>query len=295
MEIVFCERCDASIPHADLERGDARTVEGLLLCVSCRARDARRRLAAALLLPLAVLAAAALGAAVAVLVVAKPLRTLRDDVAERAAAEAVAKGERADLFGAVARMTEGEEALAAGIAEAVRRAAADADALRTALAAAEARLLALEDETVRVKEALRGLMAPAAPAGEAAPPPARPDDPEAWLGLLEDADPGVRLSALVALEGEDDPRVAERCLALLGDPDGAVRAQAAAMLGSRRDERAVGALLDLLTEPDAAVRASAHRALAAIAGQSLDFYDPADPEEARVAGAARVRELLGGK
>ena len=108
-------------------------------------------------------------------------------------------------------------------------------------------------------------------------------DVERWLGLVSDANPGVRLSALIELEGNREERVTEKVREALADSDSVVRAQAAKMAGERMDIGALPALVGLLSDANTRVRFIAYRALVAIA--EMDFgYDPTDPEEERLDG-----------
>jgi hypothetical protein len=288
VEITFCDRCDASIPQTDLERGAARQRGGNVVCAHCVARERRSRVALLVLAPLSLLAAAALGAVAAVASLSPRMSALEERLG---ALQAEASEPAAPDAGLVAEMrgiraVDGEQSRAiSGLVEAVERNARD---LSGALEELAGRLTPLGEEIRSIKEHLL-----AGGENEGTPPSGAPGDGgaelEIWLPLVEDADPGVRLSALVALEDSGDERVTAAAIEALADPDSLVRAQAAQMLGARREERAAKGLIDLLEDANVRVRAVAVKALEAIAGSDFG-YDPTDPEEERKKAIAAFRE-----
>ncbi|MCU0727508.1 MAG: HEAT repeat domain-containing protein [Planctomycetes bacterium] len=296
MEIEFCERCDASIPRSDVERGVARRIEGVLLCAPCRARDTRRRRAVLFVGPLAVLAAAALGAAVAVLLLGPRLVAIDGRVRGVAADAAAGRREVGSLREVMADLRRSDEDLAKGLTAVAERAGRSTGEVAVAIARIEERLGMLEREVLALKEHLReaSVGPPAEPVEAPAIAPAPAVDPEPWLDLLADPDPGVRLSALVALAPVEDPRVATEAIRLLADSDAVVRGEAAKLVGDRREAAGIPGLLLLLSDGSARVRARAHRALEAISGRDLAGYDPVAPEAEREAAAAALRAALGG-
>ena len=99
MEISFCDRCEASIPQSDVDRGVASRRDGRLLCAPCGRAERRRAIVRTALLPLSLVLAATAGAAVAVAVLLPRVRdldaavaSLREEV-RAAAAEDPALGE----------------------------------------------------------------------------------------------------------------------------------------------------------------------------------------------------------
>jgi hypothetical protein len=292
VEITFCDRCDASIPQADLERRAARQRGGLVICAHCLARERRSRMAVLVLGPLSLLAAAALGAVGAVLVLTPRLEVLEAQVrgidVDPSAAH---KGLRAEMQGI--RQVDLEQSRAiSDLRDAVDQNARDVSASLRKMAA---HLTPLEAEVRAVKEHILGGGAGGAPLSTApepaeTPKPAEPDALlETWLPLVEDPDPGVRLSALVALEASRDERVTSAALEALEDPDSLVRAQAVQMLGERKEEKASPGLIGSLSDTSVRVRAVAEKALTAIAGTDYG-YDPTDPEEQRKKAIAAFRE-----
>lgn len=295
MDIRFCDLCDASIPESDLARGVARRPGGRWLCAPCRKATSYRRVATGLLLPLAFLAAAASGAAVAVKVMEPRANRLEVEVGDLRTSLAAATAEDPVLTDILATLARTDDELARAV-RTLESAQADRGAgIDEALAAIGDRMAAVEDSIAEVREyiAERDARAGSGSGGDEVPQPTPPPTigVEDWLPHVADADPGVRLSALVALEGAEDPRVAAAARVALGDSDAIVRAQAATMLGDRGDPGAIPGLTDLLTDPNLRVRSVAHRALERIAGVSLP-YDAADSEAERQAAAARIREAL---
>lgn len=290
MEITFCDRCDASIPQADLERRAARQRGGLLICAHCLARERRSRMAVLVLGPLSLLAAAALGAVGAVLVLTPRLEALEAQVrgidVEASAPAASDKGLRAEMRGIQQVDLEQSRAIS-GLRDAVDRNAREVSGSLRKIAA---HLTPLEAEVRAVKERILGGGAGGAPPAEV-PEPAEGSDAvlETWLPLVEDPDPGVRLSALMALEASRDERVTSVALEALEDPDSLVRAQAVQMLGERKEEKAIPGLIDCLSDGSVRVRAVAAKALTAIAGTDCG-YDPTDPEEQRKKAIAAFRK-----
>jgi hypothetical protein len=299
MEIEFCERCDASIPRSDIDRGVARRIEGLLLCAPCRARDSRRRRAVLLVGPLALLAAAALGAAAAVLVLRPRLSAIDDRIRGVEARGAETAAAVAPLAEGIGELGRADGRLSEGLSAVAGRAGRSAEDFAAAVERLEGRLAVLSTEFAALKDRVREMVVEAPAVAPAAPPAAAPAeapaaDPGSWLELLSDPDPGVRLSALVALESVMDPRVNSEAVRLLGDADAVVRGEAAKIVGDRAELRGVPGLLGLLSDASVRVRSCAHRALEAISGRALPAYDPLAPEAEREAAAARLREVLGG-
>lgn len=297
MELDFCDRCGTSIPRLDMERGAAARRGGRLLCAPCLAGARRRAAARSFLLPLAFLLAAAAGAAGAVVVLSPRLRAVETSVRDVAVRVSDEPSPPPDRGGEV----EGLKALIRAQSEAIEDLAArlgenheDAGA---ALARLADRIEALADEVRAVKERIREeAEAPPPPPPPAVPsvippPPAETKEPdlETWLPLLDDADPGVRLSALVAIEDSTDPAARKRARELLGDPDPLVRGQAAEMAGRWEDREAIPALLRLLSDANVRVRTVAHDAVAAMLGP-VAGYDPTDPEDVREAAVRAFRE-----
>jgi len=110
-----------------------------------------------------------------------------------------------------------------------------------------------------------------------------------FLGLLKDADPDVRLQAIVALGRLEQAEAVPALLPLLKDMNKDVREQAAGALGDIGDPRAIDALTIALKDAEPDVRQEAARALGQIArGQrrrappGIPGPPPAPPRPPRV-------------
>jgi HEAT repeat protein len=300
VEIIFCDRCDASVPPADIERGAARQRGGLTVCAQCLALERRKRLAFSVLAPIALIAAGALGAVAAVFVTKPRIDALETRLAALAEAdEAEPAGRDRALLAEMRGLREVDREQSRAIGDLRAALERTGEELSGAIRDVSSHLEPLESEVRAIKDHLvragggrapePGAPSPGTPGPEA--PPREADEPvdiETWLPLVGDDDPGVRLSALVALEKANDERVTSAALEALADPDSLVRAQAAQMLGDRKEERAIPGLVDLLADDNVRVRAVAGKAVAAMAG--TDFgYDPTDPEEVRAKAVESAR------
>jgi len=277
MEINFCDRCDAAIPQSDMDDGRARNDNGVMTCALCL--QSRGRLGGAgryLLIPLALLVSAFLGALGAVLVLEPRIATLEHSMGtvevDLETALAPDPG-RADEFRAIQKLDEDQTAriellstaLTAGLAK-----------VSDAMEKGAAQNADIAREITEIKKHLEVLGRPPVPVKE----PTEEDDIEFLLTLTGDADPGKRLSAFVELMKSDDPRVPGKAVEALADPDQHVRAQAASLLGEKKSRDAVPKLINALSDAQVIVRAAAHRALSSIAGKDFG-YDPTDEEAAR--------------
>ena len=289
MEISFCDRCDASIPRVDLERGRAHTREGVLLCARCLRRARQGRTLLLLVLPLSLLAASALGAVVAVYSLLPRIERLETDRnhlttrVEKQARDAPGEAVLDEIRGLATIDAEQSEAIGAIRATVV---ATSADLAAVADAVRE-----LSDHVVQVAAEIRALkdhLRERTPEAVAPPGENGGVDLSLWLPRVTDPDPGVRLSALLALDESRDARVATAAIDAMADADSLVRAEAARMAGDRKDEAAVPGLIDLLSDRNVRVRAVAEKALMTIAGQDFG-YDPTDSEESREAAIERFR------
>jgi hypothetical protein len=278
VEISFCDDCNSSIPLSDLERGVARRTGGRLLCAPCVSKARRAFLTRTVILPLALLVAAAGGAALAVAVMSPRLSTLdgrlsqvREEVRALPAPEVAAAKE---VEGVLALQRE----QARSLEELGRSLAARDEVLGKAVEGVGSKIDAIAGELRAVKERLAEMAEEAGPAAPAAGPSGDGGlDVDTALGLLERDAPLTRLSALAELEGVDDPRVTKAVVTSLYDGDPSVRAKAVEMTGRRKVRTAVPRLVQLLEE-DLAIRKRANEALIAITG--IDFqFDPTEPDE----------------
>lgn len=290
MDIRFCDECDASVPGADLEGGAAARMDGRLVCARCLPRVRRARALRIALIPLSLLAAAAAGAVIAVLLLSPRLERAEDR--SKALETTLLESDRE--YRGVAAEVRGLRQVSAEQMKAIsdlRRAFDDSaveipDRIRqvSELAAGNVRQIRAIKELIA-----RRIQAEAEAMGGTAPSPA--SLVEVWLGLLEHEDAGVRLSALVALEGEEDERVAVAILAALADEDPAIRAQAAAMAGVRGLTKGLPVLLLLLEDDSVHVRQAAAQAFSAISGKNFGF-EATDPEEERSKALDAMRAWL---
>jgi HEAT repeat protein len=300
MDIRFCDQCDASIPESDVDQGAATRLDGRLLCSICLPRAKRQRIIGILVQPLALLAAAALGAAGAVLLLSPKIDTLSTELL----AQKNSSADRPAVSPAVVQSLENLGDMSLRLAEAQKTFEAAVEQrdgeVTAALADNAEKLTALAGE---IRE-IRVFLAEAAKPPAASPPtnpevaPAEPEaapevDLATWLPLAADPDSGVRLSALVALEPSRDPRVLTAARQALSDGDAVVRAQAAKMVADRGDQESVATLIDLLMDRNSRVRAVAHRSLETLTGLELDF-DTTDAEDTRRGAVEAIRKLLGG-
>jgi len=275
-EITFCDACDASIPDSDISRGVAGHADGRLLCTLCYRGRRRRRLALFALAPLAVLTAAALGAATAVLTIGAETGELRGRIHDLE--ERVARGEAPDdgLVRELEGLAEVDLEQTRAIELIGRASARRAGALSEAVEEVSGHTAILAAELRAIKERLQ--TAAAAPAD---PPGAEPsNDMELLLSLIESEDWGARLSGVVGLSRIDGPRVVEILTGLLSDSSSNVRGEAASILGDRGDRGAIEPLIGLLADPNARVRKISHRSLEKILGEAIP-YDPLASEEER--------------
>jgi hypothetical protein len=274
LEINFCDRCDASIPQEDLDSGRARDDNGVLTCVHCLSRrgfDWRL-----VLIPVALLLSACLGAFGAVLVLGPRIGKLEEAMgtveADLETATAPDPG-RADEFLAIRKLDEEQTERIEELSTALSR---GLEKLSAAVTKSVGQSESIAREIREIKDHLEVLGRPPVPAET----PSEEEDIEFLLGLTGDADPGKRLSALVELTKSGDPRVPPKAIEALADPDMHVRAQAASLLGARKVREGVPKLIERLSDEQVIVRASAHRALKSISGKEFG-YDPTDDAPAR--------------
>jgi HEAT repeat protein len=114
---------------------------------------------------------------------------------------------------------------------------------------------------------------------------------ETWLGLAESEDAGLRLSALLALEGMPDDRIPPLVERSLSDREAVIRAQAAKMAGGLGLAGCLGRLLRLLEDESDHVRSVADFAIEEIAGGDFGF-EATDPEEKRREAIDRIAKWL---
>jgi len=81
------------------------------------------------------------------------------------------------------------------------------------------------------------------------------------LGLLGDADAGVRETALRGLDGLDGAAIIAGLVAALADPEPALRAIAAEILATRKAVEGMPLLVERITHPDGFIRAAVLHAL----------------------------------
>jgi HEAT repeats len=297
MEIRFCDQCDASIPEADIDRGVSALFEGKLLCSLCLPRSRHRRLVSLSLYPLSLLAAVAMGAGLSVWLLTPRI----DALSSQLKAVKLAEVRRPSVDPSVVKALQDLGCVDAALSEVVtelRSGILDRDGeVSAVLEDLSTKLTVLADEAREVREYLARAATVSVPAVKAVVPPApRPEavpqvDVETWLPLTADDDPGVRLSALVALEPVRDDRVLAAARTALTDSDPVVKAQAAKMVGDRMDDASVPDLIVLLMDHNARVRVVSHRALETIAGLDLEF-EATDSEEARRGAAEAIRKTL---
>jgi hypothetical protein len=82
-----------------------------------------------------------------------------------------------------------------------------------------------------------------------------------FRGMAVDADPKVRMAAIVYLAKGTEPEEVAVLIGALGDESPDVRAAAARACARRRLKRAVGSLIDLLDDPAIEVKGAAQSAL----------------------------------
>lgn len=303
MDIRFCDQCDASIPEDDVDRGVATRLEGRLLCSRCLPRAKRQRVLSFLIQPLALLAAAGLGAAGAVWLLSPQIVELNTRVSALAARTQDRPAVDPSVVDALDRLGTLGRSLAQANEDLQSASAKRDQEMGAVINDCQTRMVDLAAEVREIREFLAAAAAdqpaeapeptPAPGDADAEEPAAAPAvDVETWLPFAADPDAGVRLSALVALEPSRDPRVLLAAQAALIDSDAVVRAQAARMLADRDDQESVPALIDLLLDRNARVRVVAHRALETLTGLELSF-DSADSEDTRKGAVKAIRELLG--
>jgi hypothetical protein len=258
-----------------------------------------------LIQPLALLAAAGLGAAGAVWLLSPQI----DELNTRLSALAARTEDRPAVDPSVVNALDRLGTLGRSLAqanEALQTASAKRDAeMGAVINDCQSKMVDLAAEVREIREFLAAAAVAADEPPEVPEPTpgqgaADPDEPESapavdvetWIPFAADPDAGVRLSALVALEPSRDPRVLLAARAALADSDAVVRAQAARMLADRDDQESVPALIDLLLDRNARVRVVAHRALETLTGLELSF-DSADSEDTRKGAVQAIRELLG--
>jgi hypothetical protein len=293
VDIRFCDQCDSSIPEADLERGAARMTGRSLLCASCRGVRLRAMLSRSVLLPLALLAVAALGAFTSVRVLRPQIEDLRSEVSELRIAVARVPppdtGLADELRGLRSLMRE-NVAAQVGTQEAMLEAQAMAGRdLATAIETISDQMVVLAAETRAVKERVAAL-------GESQPREPGGTDPgtlpglDALLTMTEDTDSGIRFSALLEIADKEDPRVTKRVLSMLSDLDADVRSAAARILGERAVPAAITPLIGLLEDPKVLVRDEAAKALLVLTGEDFE-YSATDPEAKRAKAITAFREF----
>jgi hypothetical protein len=164
----------------------------------------------------------------------------------------------------------------------------------TALARIEQGLQHVSSGVARIEAEPRGARVPE-PAGEAAPSPSAPPDPDLpqelqhQVASLADGDASARFIAVDKLIGSRNQAVRPHLIPMVKDPDPFVRRLTVEGLRNFRHADTVEALIVALGDAESIVRHAAFVSLRTLTGQTLEFDSDA-PANTRMAAQRRWRE-----